>query len=322
MYKELSLLFLIINSTCVFAGNTFPHIQKPKSKQPDTVFTGSLPGFIYSYVDFDFNSTAGSNFNHFRGHSNVVSVGTNQLKLFKDVTGGLFIYHIDTTNIAHVLLNPNPQSLYRSDTANDTVLAHLMKPLNNGFFIDGGFGYGYNRVILNGKIYSNGLPPFKGNATYSFNNWLANATLYYQRKMKAFLISAFIQGLYTRSDVGNYRQLFTAFILPSTVAPLTTKVTYLIENINIRYQYNNLFTPFVSAGLVQVADYNQSRSAVTGIVTGSLPQLALNRDGFRIGGGFGVTRKNLAARLEYRYYRATHQFHSDQFIVNLTYLLD
>ncbi len=322
MFKCLFSTFLLVYTLINFAGMALEDNKKVQSNPIQDVFKGALPGLIYSYVDFNFNSTSGANFNRFRGHSNIVGIGSNQLKLFKDVTGGLFIYHIDTTSMSHLSLNPNPATHYRADNKNNTILAHVMKPLKKGFSLDGGFGYGFNQTTLNGKIFTPGSSPFNGFANYHFNNWFANATLFYQHKVKSIVASAFVQGLYTRNDIKGYTQRFSAVNPPTAVVPLTTKISYVMENLNLRYKSNGPFSPFISAGLIQVVDYTQSRPTLTGIVIGSLPQLILDQNGYRVGGGLSYTHKKATAQVEYRHYQATRQFRSNQVTLNLTYLLD
>lgn len=322
MLKLMFSIFIVAYSSLSFSAISHGGKDNAPLGPIGHMLHGSLPGLIYSYVDFYFNSSSGANFNRFRGHSNIVGFGGNQLNLFKDFQGGVFFYHIDTSNMTYISISPNSPSLYNSKNRNDTIFAHLTKPLKHGFSVDGGFGYGSNHSTLNGTIYASGLTPFYSNASYSFNNWFANATLFYQRQMKSFVVSAFVQGLYTQSDVNGYTQQFSANFSPSTVAPLTTKITYILEDVTVNYKSNNPFSPYLSAGLIQVADYSQSRPSLAGTVNGSLPQLALNQSGYRLGGGLGYNHKNAAVRVDYRYYEAGSQFHSSQVTLNLTYLLD
>ncbi|VEG92603.1 hypothetical protein [Legionella spiritensis] len=57
-------------------------------------------------------------------------------------------------------------------------------------------------------------------------------------------------------------------------------------------------------GLIQVARFANDRQIIITPVNGALPQLSLNKDGFRVGGGVQLKYKSLYVRLEQKYYSA------------------
>jgi len=108
-------VFLVWNGALVYAAApTATPTAAESSKFGDVspapqskgMFNKLSLGALYSYTDFDFDSTAGGNFNRFQGHSNLYSVGVGNVQLYPDVTAGIALFRVDTALSSQVYLDP------------------------------------------------------------------------------------------------------------------------------------------------------------------------------------------------------------------------
>ena len=108
-----------------------------------------------------------------------------------------------------------------------------------------------------------------------------------------------------------------------TVEPLSNKSWFLMENVELGYNLEKYpsWIPFVNAGLVQVLSFQNSRPLVSIAINGISPQLNLDKNGFRLGGGLAYTHKEVTLRLEEQYYNAGNIFRSYQTILGIKYAL-
>ena len=125
--------------------------------------------------------------------------------------------------------------------------------------------------------------------------------------------------MYSQINAGSYPLIFQP-TLPSQIVPaLTTKATFLFENAELGYKVTTEMMPFINAGLIQVVQYSNSRPIIANPINGSLPQLNMNQNGFRLGGGVSFNHKQFTLRLEQKYYNAGGTFTSNQTFVGLEY---
>jgi opacity protein-like surface antigen len=95
---------------------------------------------------------------------------------------------------------------------------------------------------------------------------------------------------------------------------------YVLENLELGYRLTPVMTPFINGGLIQVAYFSNSRQIINiANLLGSVPQLEMNKNAFRLGAGISFKLKHLTLRLEQKYYNAAGTFTSNNTLVSLSY---
>jgi hypothetical protein len=278
------------------------------------------PEFLYGYTDFNFKSNSGGSFNKYNGHSNLYSVGGDHIAFGDTWMAGLYYFGIDTTVSSKFLFTPGVITSSDQTIRNNTIFGHILKLFTSEIFADLAGGYGFNKFITITDIPL--VPePLIAQATNNNNNWFLSLNGIYRKTWDKVLLRANLGALYSQIDTANY-----SFFVPATntfllVQPLVNKATLIMENVELGYQVNPRFMPFISGGLIQVAQFSNSRTLINPavIINGSLPQLNMDKSGFRIGGGFVYTYKNLTLRLEEKYYNAGNTFQSAQTLAAVEY---
>ena len=200
----------------------------------------------------------------------------------------------------------------------------MLKHFKPHVFLDLAGGYGQNKVVSNTWIMPDTPASQYGYANTHNNNYFASLTALYTRPWNNFVLSANGRLLYSQVDAGRYTFVYQPTLLPQTVAPLTNKVLFLMENAEIGYKFKpNIMPlmPFVNGGLIQVLHFSNSRPLINAAINGTLPQLSMNKNGYRLGGGLSFNYKQLTVRLEEQYYNASGTFTSYQTIAGLRYLM-
>src|ERR1700733_12716105 len=109
-------------------------------------FKKITPEMLYGYTDFNFNSTKTGNFNRFKGHSNLYSVGADHLSLSPSVTAGIYYFRIDTALASEFSFSPNPVAVSDQTIENNTIFGHVLKVFTPQIYVDVAGGYGYNQL--------------------------------------------------------------------------------------------------------------------------------------------------------------------------------
>lgn len=275
------------------------------------------PEFLYSYIDFDFDSTIGLNFNRYHGHSNIYSIGADHIAPIPNLTVGLYVLDIDTEvhsqfQVLQNVLIPSNQTIH-----NNTLFGHIRKVLTPQLDIDIAGGYGQNRI--NTQTLLNASTLDMAYSKHNNNNWLTSLNVFYKKQWNTVFLKTYAGILYSQINSGSYVLAFPSIQPGQFVAPLTTKTTYIMEGAEISYKHNSTLTPFINGGLIQVANYTNTRPIFTQQINGSLPQLNMDKNGYKLGGGVAVQYKQLTLRLEEKYYRAGSLFTSYQTIAGLEY---
>jgi opacity protein-like surface antigen len=285
-----------------------------------SLITYAIPDAFYNYYDFKFDSTVGANYNRFQGHSNQYGVGANTVSLPLGVMAGIYVYRVDTDVNAQFLLAPALPFVQTQSSKNDTALFHLLKRF--GFVvIDVAGAYGHNQI--NSKLI---IAPNTAGASTGFGHsvndaWFASIGTLFAKNWPDYYVKGNIRVLHSEVKSGNYQMVFMPTFNMLNVAPLTTKSTWVMENVEAGYKLSDMVTPFVTGGLVQAADYKATRPLIASPFVGGLPQLNANKNGFKVGAGVTLTHDKLAVRIEQKYYKTGSIYSSNQTLVRMIYFM-
>lgn len=293
---------------------------KKESKEPiKGMFQQLTPKIIYGYTDFNFNSSTGLNYNRFQGHSNLYSIGADNVVLRPSIYAGLYIFKVDTVVNSQMALAPsNPSNSYQT-IHNNTIIGHILKSFNNQFYLDFSGAYGQNNVNNQTWINQDTSNPQVGQGKYTNNNWLASVNAIYRKTWKNLDIKFNGGALYSQINTGSYLFTFQPTLPALTVASLTNKVTMLMENVEVGYPVTSQIKPFINGGLIQVVQFSNSRPVLASQINGTLPQLNMNQNGYRLGGGVALNHKKFTLRVEEKYYNSNNTFRSYLTLVGLEY---
>lgn len=320
----LLIIGMILNVTMVQAktSDNQPTTPQNTNNNKDTKVSNDIlkkitPEFLYSYIDFDFDSTVGLNFNRYHGHSNLYSIGADHITPISNLTAGLYVLDIDTDvssqfQVLPTVLIPSNQTIH-----NNTLFGHVRKAFTPQFDIDIAGGYGQNRISTQTLL--NTLTPDVIFSKHNSDNWLASLNALYRKQWKMVFLKAYAGILYSQINSGSYVLAFQSLQPGQIVSPLTTKATYIMEGAEISYRLKPTLLPFINGGLIQVADYSNSRPIFAQQINGSLPQLNMTKNGYKLGGGVTFHYKQVTLRLEEKYYSAGSLFTSYQTIAGLEY---
>lgn len=279
-------------------------------------------GFLGSYTDFNFDSTVGNNYNRFSGYSQLYSIGAGNIQLAPSLIAGLSLFKVKTNTHTNLSIDPGIPVSSIQNIHNDSISGHVLKQINSSFIVDLAGAYGQNKVNTQVNLLPGTVAERVGYAKTHNNNWLATLTGLYTKPWKKFLLSANGRLLYSQIDAGRYQFDFQSALPSQVVLPLTNKALFLMENIEVGYMIDsvkNPFTPFVNAGLFQVLSYSNSRPVVSVLLNGISPQLNLDKNGYRVGGGITFHHKQFMARIEEQYYNASKTYQSYQTLLVIKY---
>mgnify|MGYP000600181268 CR=1 FL=1 len=298
-------------------------IQPETNKIATGFFQKITPEMLYGYTDFNFNSTTTGNFNRFKGHSNLYSAGADHISLGNSIMAGVYYFRIDTALASKFSFAPNPVANSDQTIKNNTIFGHVLKLFTPQIYVDVAGGYGYNQLNTYTTIEAGELNPDSlfAHARNNTDNWFVSVNGIYRKSWQKFLLRANLGVLYSQINTPHFYYMFPATNGSQRVDALTNKATLLLENAELGYFVNPKLMPFVNVGLIQVAHFSNSRPIVSpaSIINGSLPQLNMNKDGFRLGAGVAYTYKNVSMRVEEKYYNASSTFKSYQTLVALEY---
>lgn len=293
--------------------------QSPtKSKLPPMLQKVSAE-FLYSYTDFNFHSSIGTNFNNYKGHANLYGAGADRLVINPSTFFGVYVFNVQTDVTSQAFFAPTSPTATNQQIRNNTLFLHLNKHFSKRFYIDLGGAYGQNKVNAQTLINPNTTIQQMAFGSYNNNNWFTSLNANYLKPWNRFLFKFNLGVLYSQIQTGAYffGSASTSFI---TVQPLTNTTTLIMENVEAAYKLTSNAYPFVNVGLIEVAGYHNSRPVFVAPIIGSLPQLNLNHNGYRLGGGLTYRKKQFTMRLEEKYYSAGNFFNSYQTQLTVEYL--
>lgn len=291
------------------------------SAAPSTPFSNLWLGALGSYTDFKFNSVAGENYNSFDGYSQQVAIAGNNIVLAPSWTAGVSLFKIETHLGAKVGISPGIPAIADQSTRNNTLYAHVMKQFNANYFLDLSAAYGWNKVNTTSFLAPGTRSQQIGYSSTHSSNWFASATGLYSKSWKRFVLTANARLLYSEVNTGSYPFIFQSNLPAQVVQPLSNQAWYLMENVEVGYNLEKfpLWTVFANTGLVQVLSFTNSRALIGVPINGFSPQLNLDKNGFRVGGGLGYTHKQFTVRIEEQYYSAGSTYSSYQTLLGIKY---
>jgi len=318
--QSLMLSVLLLCSGSSFSANALSKDGAINHANSSEFLRKITPEFLYGYTDFNFDSTSGTNFNRYRGHSNLYSAGADHISLGQTMMAGIYYFGIDTELNSQFLLNPGVVTTSEQTIHNNTIFGHLFKIFTPEIYADLSAGYGFNKFITLTEIATEPAPLI-AQATNNNDNWFVSFNAIYRKTWKQWQMRANAGVLYSQIDTGRYNYFFPASDTFQVIDPLTNKATLILENIELGYYIKPTVMPFLSGGLIQVAQFSNSRPLVNPAsdINGSLPQLNMDKSGFRVGGGIALTYKNATIRIEEKYYNAGGVFQSYQTLAALEY---
>lgn len=316
-------ILLISNGSASFAlsrslqpenhlNNNSQNSAPPASK----MFKDLTAKFNYTYIDFNFNSTEGNNYNRFQGHSDLYSTGAENIRIGHGLFSGIYLYRINTRLNNQFQLAPSGFFSGSQTINNNTIFAHLLKTLNSHFFVDISGAYGQNSIVGSTQF----TPTVIGFTTSTNHNWFVSMNSMYHKLWKNFILKGNIGALYSQVDAPLSDIVFLDNILPSKkVDPLTNKTVFTFEGAEIGYKINSTLTPFINGSLIQVIEYSNSRSVIPRNVIGVIPQLEMNKNAYKLGGGIAIKHRRFSVRLEHKYYTSGGTFNSYLTTLGLAY---
>lgn len=279
-------------------------------------------GFLASYTEFKFNSTTGTNYYLFNGHSDLYSVSAGNINLAPSWTIGLALFRVNTDVQSNMFLDPGVSGSASQEIRNNSLGMHVMKQFSPNIFLDLAGAYGQNNVRTRSKIMPNSLEEQTAYGRSNNDSGFASLTGLYTRSWNNFTLLSSLRALYSQVNAASYSLQFNANEPAQTVLPLTNKVWFLMENAEISYSTHAAtfpLKPFVNAGLLQVPSFSNSRSVVGTPINGISPQLSMNKGGYRLGGGISFQHKNWTLRLEEQYYNSVSVYTSYQTLASIHY---
>lgn len=315
--KILSFLVVSTVSGALYAVDT--STTKPARNEKEKAFLKKItPELMYSYLEFRFDSTQKLNFNRYHGFSNIYSVGADHIELNERTSLGLYYFRVDTQVTSQFSISPTPPTLANQNVNNNTLFAHILRGMGTKWYVDLAGAYGQNQVNTDYNLLAEptgGPLAFAKNQTTS---WLATANVIHFRSWKKFAIRMNVAGLYTATISKAYPLILNTRDIIA-ITPLTNQVVLIQESAEIGYPLTTKCSPFINGGLIQVAFFNNSRPLIFEPINGILPQLNLNKDGFRLGGGLTFQGKKMTLRIEGKYYNSGNTFRSTQAVASWEY---
>ncbi|KTC68935.1 hypothetical protein Lbir_2468 [Legionella birminghamensis] len=284
----------------------------PSSKQKGYNLNG-----LYGYQNFKFNSTSDSNFNRFSGHLNLYMLGSNNIRLREDLNAGLSIYQVDSQVNSSLLLNPNFPSETHQVVRNNSVYGRLLKTIKPYLLLDVVGGLGHNSLSYSTLIAKNTEYQQQGRARSNSDNWFGGVNGIYSHSFRDWKFLGSIGVLYSQVNQDSFNYVFIPNNSTTRVPFLRNKSSFALENAELSYQLKDWVQPFVNAGLIQVLQFENNRSSISGEFLGALPEFNLDQNGYRAGGGLSFKYKQLTLRIEHQYSQRTDVYHSNLTMVSL-----
>ena len=310
----LGLAVLLLNVQAAVANNSKNQTNPNPSIYNPNMLSKVSPELLYSYIDFDFDSSEGENFNRFQGSSYLFAIGADHILLPQSLVAGLYVFKIDTNVTSQFLINPGTATFTNQNINNATLFGHVRKSFNPHFDIDLFAGYGQNALKSQTLLFAGTPSATMAFANYGNTDWFTGFNAIYKKSWNKILFKANAGLLYAQVNSPLYGLTFQPVLTPQLVAPGYTKATYVTEVVEFGYRLNDRLLPFINAGLIQVPGFNTNTVFGRNTIIGSLPQLNLDKSGYKVGGGLTYTHKDFTVRVEQKYYNADNTYTSNQTI--------
>lgn len=279
-------------------------------------------GFIYSHVNFDFDSAVDGNINDYFGEANIEGVYAGNIELTDHLTFGVTYFNVDTNVTSNFVLSKSASVHTIQNISNNSIFGHVLLEYKEHFFFDVGAAFGNNIISTNSVINTT----ISGYTNTENNNWFTQFASIYNNNWKQLTYTFNAGILYSEVDAGSYQFYYAAQnIAPVNVPSIRNRTIFVTEGLELGYKTENnglTFTPFLNGGLVQIPVNNSTRKSSVPVVNGSLPQLSVNQNGYRAGTGVNLVHNKFTIRVEEVYYRAGNVFASYQTVANLKYIFD
>lgn len=321
--RLISLLILFTTQTINSAQATKPDnqvaIKDSVIKSPGALFSQASLIAIGTYTDFKFDASQGINYQLFRGHSKLGSIGGDNIILAPTWMAGLSLFRAETQIQSQLTINPQNSFRTAQNIQNNTLFGHLMKQINQNVLFDVAGAYGRNKT---NTISWTDLESDTGYAKANGSNWFASATGIYSKITNRLLTTISGRLLFTQVNNDAYSFRFNSSRPDQSIAPFTNNSLFLMENIELAYNPEKLpnWNPFVNGGLVQILSYKNSTTFTAPAINGISPQFNLDENAFHVGGGLSYSYRQFTIRLEEQYYKAGDIYSSMQTILFLRYL--
>lgn len=308
-----SLLFFYVRYVSAENLNLSDQIKKQ--------FEGVSTGLVYSYVAFNFNSEVLDSYNKFTGDSNIYAVYTSDIKLSKSISSGLTFFNVKTQINSQVKIPENPGLNASQTINNNSIYGHILNKATDHLFFNFSASAGQNIIKTNAK-YQNGLTGYANAANL---NWFTHLIGQYNNSWNSLSYSINAAVLYNQINANAYDFIFNStYNNPISLESVITRQLFVFEFIELGYKTlkNNLtFTPYLSGGLIQIPLYATSRPVLP-IVNGALPQLIINKNGYKAATGVSLQHKKFKIRLEQSIYQSGREFTSYATVANVAFYLD
>lgn len=315
----LCLSVIVSNASTTKTSSSSSALSKNDAVKNTRLVDFVFPELFFNYYDFKYDSTSGANYNRYQGHSRQYGIAGNAVSISKQAMFGAYIYQVDSKVNTQFSLAPGQPFTQTQNIKSDTLLLRFLKRISY-FAFDASGAIGRNRVDTS-LFMPSGPASFNGFGSGRNNQWYVSLAALFYRDFKQYYIRGDARVLYSEDKSGNY-QILGPQGATIPVQPLSTKASWIMENVEAGYRLTPKVTPFVRGGLVQVVSYRNSRALITSPFLGTLPQLNNNKNAYRIGGGVSLRHSKLELRLEQQYYRAGSVYTSNQTFVKLTFYTD
>ena len=282
--------------------------------------SGFYPGGMFAYNDLNFDSTTGDNFNRFNGHSRLYGVTGDNIKLGRDFRAGLSLFKVDTFIDSFKVLAPSPLTSTRQTTHNHTLFGYVLKPINKFLLANVSAGYGQNRTDNSMIILPDTPSQEIGVSSSRSDNWFVGSQLAYIKTLKPITFSGNLQILYSQVKTDPSILSFSSTPVDQLIQGLTNKSLFLMETATVYYKLNQYVSPFIGGGLIQVLHYKNNRALVNPtLINGSIPQLSINQNAYKLAGGLSIQFRNGLIRLEEQYYNSHNIFRTYQTLASIKF---
>ncbi len=272
-----------------------------------------------SYNNFRFSSDNSGGYNKYNGQSYITMLGGHKTKIKENWLAGLFFYNAYVQLNSDVLISPGAPANTYETIINNNLMAHILHQITPHWYVDVLGSYGQSKMTYLTSIGSSTEENnSSGNATGYGNNWFTSLTGGYVGAKNNFLVRAYVSALFSQINQQTFSLNFPSTAIVNNIPSLTNNATFLLEHLEITYGKSQYIQPFMSAGLLEVLQFSNSRLIVDGLtLPGALPEFNLNQNGFRAGGGINFNYKKLIVRLEQQYNQRGSVYRSNQSIVTL-----
>ncbi len=244
------------------------------------------PNVGYDYNDFKFNSTNGSNYKRYNGHTNSYRIGGSTIILGtksapSPAFGRIVISQRFTRISGDTLIAPAARLQNFNDIEYTNFDLGIKKPISKNVYFGVAGQYSYGRVRSD---YTRGGSQ-TGIARSVVNNLSGSISLAGMKDVGYFKLV----GDLTLAEVRTVTPSSTiTWVNPAeiqTVNKVSRSSTWSKEMVRVSYHAKLNFTPYINAGLIQ----NLVAPNVTlTTITSNLPQLNVFKNGYNLGGGASI----------------------------------